>query len=319
MNKSLINIVSFVGIAIALVVAASFYVVDETQQVVVTQFGKPIGNPISEPGLHMKIPFIQVANVFDKRIISWDGDPNQIPTLDKRYIWVDTTARWRIVDALKFMQSVGTEAVAQARLDDLIDSATRDVISNLRLVEAVRDSNSIIDRIKNIVVDPNDLDMVVYDTEIEPIKVGREELTRRIVKLASENMADMGIKLIDVRIKRITYVNEVLKKVYERMISERKRAAEQFRSMGQGKKAEIEGLMSKELEQIQSEAYKKAQEIQGKADAKATQIYANAFNQDPEFYSFLRTIEAYENVINDKTSLILNSSSDFYKYLDTAK
>jgi membrane protease subunit HflC len=232
---------------------------------------------------------------------------------------VDTTARWRIVDALKFMQSVGTEAVAQARLDDLIDSATRDVISNLRLVEAVRDSDSIIDRKNNIKFDSEDLEMVVYDTELEPIKVGREELSRRIVKLASENMADMGIKLIDVRVKRITYVNEVLKKVYERMVSERKRAAEQYRSMGQGKKAEIEGLMAKELEQIQSEAYKKAQEIQGKADAEATHIYANAYNQDPEFYSFQRTLEAYGTIINDKTSFIFKSSNDFYKYFDSIK
>jgi len=284
---------------------------------VLTQFGKPVGKPVVEPGLNFKIPFIQVAHAFDKRLLPWDGDPNQIPTLDKRYIWVDTTARWRIVDALKFMQSVGTEAVAQARLDDLIDSATRDVISNLRLVEAVRNSNNIIDRKDAIESDTNDLEMVVYDSELETIKVGREELSRRILKLASENMADMGIQLIDVRIKRITYVNEVLKKVYERMISERKRAAEQYRSMGQGKKAGIEGRMAKELEEIQSEAYKKAQDIQGKADAEATRIYAEAYNQDPEFYSFLRTLNAYRTVVNDRTSLILSSDSDFYKYFNS--
>ncbi|MBI4308871.1 MAG: protease modulator HflC [Candidatus Omnitrophica bacterium] len=319
MNKVFINALGIAFIAAGFVAMASFYVVDETQQVVLTQFGKPIGAPVNKPGLHFKIPFIQVANVFDKRLLAWDGDPNQIPTLDKRYIWVDTTARWRIVDALKFMQSVGTEAVAQARLDDLIDSATRDVISNLRLVEAVRNSDSIIERMNNIKFDSDDLEMVVYDSELEPIKVGREELSRRIVKLAAENMADMGIELIDVRIKRITYVNEVLKKVYERMVSERKRAAEQYRSMGQGKKAEIEGRMAKDLEQIQSEAYKKAQEIQGKGDAEATRIYAQAYNQDPEFYSFLRTLEAYGVVVNDKTSLILNSSSDFYKYFNSIK
>jgi len=312
------NILGVLLLLVVVVVANGVYVVDETQQAVVTQFGKPIGNSITEPGLHFKTPFIQMVTRFDKRLLEWDGDPNQIPPVDKRYIWVDTTARWHIVDALKFMQSVGTEAVAQARLDDLIDSATRDVISSLKLVEAVRDSNSIIDR-KNKMEVENDLEMVVYDTELEPIKVGREELTRRILALASENMADMGIELIDVRIKRITYVDEVLQKVYERMISERKRAAEQYRSLGQGKRAEIEGKQAKELEEIQSKAYKQAQEIKGKADAEAIKIYADAYNEDPEFYSFQRTLEAYRNVINDKTTLILSSDSDFYKYLKSIK
>ena len=295
-----------------LFVSGVAYTVDETQQVVVTQFGQPIGQPIVEAGLYFKLPFIQNANYFDKRILHWDGDPNEIPTLDKRYIWVDTTARWRIVDALKFMQSVGTETGAYARLDDVVDTATRDVISNLKLVETVRDSN----RLHEKSVSTKRVDKIgAGDTNIERIHVGRRALTRDILKRASKITPQYGIELVDLRIKRINYVEEVRRKVFDRMISERKRAAEQYRSEGQGNKAEIEGQMVKGLQEIESEAYRKAQEIKGKADAEAIKIYANAYNKDPEFYSFIRTLETYRDTIGSDTTLILDTDSDYYKYL----
>ncbi|MFH1360452.1 MAG: protease modulator HflC [Candidatus Omnitrophota bacterium] len=288
------------------------YTVDETQQVVVTQFGEPIGRPITEAGLYFKLPVIQIANYFDKRILQWDGDPNQIPTLDKRYIWVDTTARWRIVDALKFMQSVGTETGAYARLDDVVDAAARDAISNLKLVETVRNSNRLHEQsISTKLTD----EIAAEDTNIERINVGRGALTRDILKRASSIVPQYGIELVDLRIKRINYVKEVSRKVFDRMISERKRAAEQYRSEGQGKKAEIEGQMVKELQEIRSEAYRKAQEVKGKADAEAIKIYADAYNKDPEFYSFLRTLETYKQTIGSDTTLILDTDSDYYKYL----
>lgn len=288
------------------------YTVDETQQVIITQFGEPIGESITEAGLYFKLPFVQTANYFDKRILQWDGDPNQIPTLDKRYIWVNTTARWRIVDALKFMQSVGTETGAYARLDDVVDAATRDAISNLNLVEAVRNSNRLYEKaVSAKVTDTIGAD----DTSIERINVGRMALTRDILRRASKIVPQYGIELVDLRIKRINYVRDVRRKVFDRMISERKRAAEQYRSEGQGKKAEIEGQMVKELQEIRSEAYRKAQEIKGKADAEAIKIYANAYNKDPEFYSFTRTLETYKDTITSDTILILDTDNDYYKYL----
>ena len=304
--------IGFAIIIVILTMSGVVYTIDETQQVVVTQFGEPIGEPITEAGLYFKMPFIQTANYFDKRLLQWDGDPNEIPTLDKRYIWVDTTARWRIKDALKFMQSVGTERGAYARLDDVVDSATRDTISNLNLVEAVRNTNRLNEQsMSGKITD----EIGAGDTNIERIDVGRDALTRDILERASKIAPQYGIELVDVRIKRINYVREVRRKVFDRMISERKRAAEQYRSEGQGKKAEIEGQMVKELQEIRSEAYRKAQEIKGKADAKAIKIYADAYNKDPEFYSFLMTLETYQKTINSATTLILDTDSDYYKYL----
>jgi len=305
-------LIGFIVIIVVLVMSGAVYTVDETKQVVITQFGEPLGNPITEAGLYFKLPFIQIANYFDKRILQWDGDSNEIPTLDKRYIWVDTTARWKIKDALKFMQSVGAETGAYARLDDVVDSATRDAISNLKLVETVRNSNRLHDQsVSGKITD----EIGVGDTNIERIEVGREALTRDILKRASKIAPQYGIKIIDLRIKRINYVKEVRRKVFDRMISERKRAAEQYRSEGQGKKAEIEGQMVKELQEIRSEAYRKAQEIKGKADAEAIKIYADAYNRDPEFYSFLRTLETYKDTIGSDTTLILDTDSDYYRYL----
>ncbi len=268
-------ILRMLGILVILVVAlfasGVVYIVDETKQVVITQFGKPVGKPITTAGLHFKTPFIQRAQYFEKRLMDWDGDPNQIPTKDKRYIWMDTTARWRITDALKFLQSVGTETGAHARLDDILNSATRDAITSHLLVEAIRNTNRILESKEK------EEGIVVTEEALEKIEVGREALAGMILDKAKVLAPQYGIELIDVRIKRINYVEAVRRKVYERMIAERKRAAEQYRSEGQGKKAEIEGQMGKELKQITSEAYRTAQGIRGKTDAETTKIYADDY------------------------------------------
>ncbi|MDD5545746.1 MAG: protease modulator HflC [Candidatus Omnitrophica bacterium] len=313
--KKLSSIIALSVGVLVLVIAAfatgAVYIVDEVHQVVITQFGKPIGNPITSSGLHLKRPFIQTAHYFDKRLLDWDGDPNQIPTRDKKYIWVDTTARWRIVDSLKFLQSVGNEIGAQGRLDDIINSATRDVVTSHLLVEAVRDSN----RILETKIEGEDL--IVTDEALERISVGRELLEKAILDKAKVLAPQYGIEIDDVRIKRINYVEDVRNKVYDRMIAERKRAAEKYRSEGQGKSAEIEGQVAKELKEISSEAYRKAQLVIGKADAEAVSIYGKAYSQDPGFYSFLKTLETYKETIDGNSTVILTTDSDYYKYLKT--
>jgi membrane protease subunit HflC len=288
-----------------IVLVNSLYVIDMTQQVVITQFGKPIGSPITEPGLKAKVPFIQKVNAFDKRILEWDGSPRQIPTKDKRYIWVDTFARWRIEDPLKFMQSVTNEIGAQARLDDVIDAIGRDLITSHNLIEVVRNTN------REMTVSEVDTQNVAQ----ELIDVGRSAITEQIFELASEQMPRYGIELVDVRLKRVNYVEEVRQKVYERMISERQRIAERYRSEGQGQSAAIRGEKEKELQRITSEAYRTAEEIKGNADAEAARIYADAFGRDPEFYSFLRTLESYKATIDQETSLILTTDTDYFKFL----
>jgi modulator of FtsH protease HflC len=288
------------------------YTVDETQQAVITQFGDPIGRPVTEAGLKFKLPFVQMVHYFDKRILRWDGEPNQIPTADKRFIWVDTTARWRIVDALKFKQTVGTETGAHAKLDNIIESSTRDTISNFALVEAVRNSNRLIDQVKQM---DSETDFDMSDAELEKIKTGREELTRRILQSSSEIIRNYGIELVDVRIKRVNYVQEVRDSIYQRMMKEREAAAERYLSEGQGKKAEIEGQMQKEKEEIESKAYRTAQEIIGKADAEAIKIYADAYSKDPELYNFLKTLETYRDTTDKNTVLILSTDTEFYEYL----
>lgn len=298
-------VLSVVGLIVLL---NSLYVVDMTEQVVVTQFGRPIGDPVTEPGLKAKAPFVQRANVFDKRVLEWDGNPSQIPTKDKKYIWVDTFARWRIAEPLKFMQSVGNEIGAQARLDDVIDAVTRDLITSNDLIEVVRNSN------REMTVS-EDLDLESQSAAAEEIEVGRSRITRAILERAREQMPRYGIELVDVRIKRINYVEEVRQKVYERMISERQRIAERYRSEGKGESAEIRGRKEKELHRITSEAYRTAEKIRGDADAQATKIYADAFGKDPEFYTFLRTLESYGETIGSESALILTTDSDYFKLL----
>ena len=291
-----------------IVIGGSLYTIDQTQQVVITQFGEPIGDPITESGLHVKIPFIQKVNYFEKRILAWDGLPTQVPTKDKRYIWVDTTARWRIVDPLKFLQTVGGERTALGRLDDIIDSGTRNQITNHLLYELVRDSG------REFVETEVSLEI---EEEIGAVQYGREKISRGILEEAALLVPQFGIELVDVRIKRLNYVERVREGVYARMIAERERVAELYRSEGEGVRAEIEGRRAKELQRITSEAYRTAQEIKGKADAEATKIYAEAYNKGPEFYSFLRTLQIYEDTMDENTWLIMTSNSDFYKYMKT--
>ncbi len=305
MNPTRIVTILVLGFVALIVLTNTLYIVDMTEQVVVTQFGRPIGEPVTEPGLKVRVPFIQRTNVFEKRVMEWDGNPSQIPTKDKKYIWVDTFARWRIADPLKFMQSVGNEMGAHARLDDVIDAATRDLITSYDLIEVVRSTNR---------------DMVGSDNEeavpaTELIEAGRETLTVQIFDVAVEQMPRYGIELVDVQIKRINYVEEVRRKVYERMISERQRIAERLRSEGKGESSEIRGEKEKELQRITSEAYRTAEEIRGNADAEAAAIYAEAFGRDPEFYSFLRTLESYHETLDEESALILTTDSDYFKYL----
>lgn len=296
-----------------LVAGASFYTLSETQQAIITQFGEPIDQPIREAGLHVKVPFIQKVTIFDKRILEWDGAPNQIPTEDKKYIWVNTFARWRIVDPLKFYQSVNNETAAQSRLDDIIDGVTRDIITQSPLIEIVRNSNREMTTI--VEGDSGTVEPTVESQEIEAITSGRSQIMERILTKVSEMVPQYGIEVIDIRIKHINYIDDVLRKVYDRMIAERNRIAEKYRSEGQGERAKIDGQREKDLQAITSQAYKQAQQIKGEADGRAARIYADAYNRDPEFYSFLQTLESYRTTLNQNSTLFLKTDSDFLKYL----
>ena len=284
------------------------YIVSETNQVVITQFGEPVGGTIVRPGLHLKIPFIQKANYFEKRWISWNGDPNQIPTRDKKYIWVDTYCRWRIADPLVFFQRVDNERNARSRLDDIVDGETRNTIAKFDLIEIVRSSN----RAFEISEDAAVLDA---SEAISKIEAGRDKLAAIILENASKITPQFGVDLKDVRIKRVNYVDEVQRKVFDRMIAERRRIAAMYRSEGDGKSAEIRGQKERELKRIQSEAYKTAQEIKGKADAEATRIYAAAYNLDPELYQFMKSLDTYRAGLIKDTWLILTTDSELLKYL----
>jgi membrane protease subunit HflC len=306
----IINItVSIVAIVALAFILGAVYIVSEIDQVVITQFGKPVGAPVTEAGLHFKVPVIQKARFFDKRLLDWDGDPNQIPTRDKKYIWVDTTARWKIADALLFLQSVGGERGAHARLDDILNSATRDVITNHLLVETIRDTNRILDEKEAEEI------AAIAEEALERIDRGREQLEKSILDRAAELAPQYGIELVDVRIKRINYVEEVRTKVYDRMISERRRAAEKYRSEGRGKSAEIKGQMEKELKLIESGAYKKAEGIRGKADAETIAIYADSYSRAPDFYSFRKTLESYDKTIDGNTTVIMTTDGEYYRYM----
>ena len=297
----------------AIVSTGAFYVVNEGEQVVITQFGRPVGVAVKDAGLNFKIPFIQAVNRFEKRLLNWDGSPNQIPTKDKKLIWVDTTARWRISDPLLYLTRVTTKTTALSRLDGIIDSVVRDAVSENDLVELVRSegwAGAVGERVSDAGYAQKEVEEVS-----RPLKVGREKITRAMLQSASKLTPEFGIELVDVRIKRINYVDSVLKKVFERMISERKRIAAQYRSEGEGQAARINGEMQKELKRISSEAFRTAQEIRGKADAEATKIYGDAYSRDPEFYSFSRTLELYREQDQQKTRMILTTDSDFYKYL----
>ena len=310
-NQTLI----ILGIVVAIVVSVSssvFYVVREDEQVVITQFGRPIGQPETTAGLKIKTPFIQKIDRFDKRILEWDGLANEIPTKDKRFIWLDTTARWRIINSLNFFQSLRTQQNAQSRLDDIINSAARDLVTSHNLVEVVRNSNRILN-LENLNSEEEQT-----TEQIETIEVGRGKIAQMILEKARENLSEeFGIEILDVQIKRINYVDEVRQKVFLRMISERKRIASKYKSEGEGEAARIEGQMMKEMQRIQSDAYKKAEQIKGLADAEAIQIYAEAHSKDPEFFAFTQSLETYKKTIGEtkNTKLFLTTDSDLYKYL----
>ena len=300
-------------IILLLIIASSFYTIREWEQVVITQFGEIIGTK-TEAGLYLKIPLIQKINRYEKRIMRWDGDPKEIPTRDKRFIYVDTTARWRIVDARKFRRVIVDYPQAYAKLDDTIDAVVRDYVSSNPLVELVR-STDWMPTLKE--GEEKVLSPFPEATARATVILGREKITRAILAEASKAMPDFGMELVDVRIKRINYVERVRQKVYERMKTERKRKAAQFRSEGEGKKAEILGQMEKELKSIVSEAYREAEEIRGNADAEATRIYGEAYGPDPEFYAFFKTLETYKEAAYKNASVILGTDSDYYKFLKT--
>jgi len=285
------------------------YVVNETEQVIITQFGKSIGSPKTAPGLYFKIPVIQQANFFPKNLLEWDGDPGQVPTLDKTFIYVDTFARWKIVDSLKFFQTVNNVMGAQARLDDIIDPAVRNFITSYPLIETVRDTNRELDTFEVGLGHTKE-----EERNLGEITTGRGKITQGIMAQAQPKLKDFGIELVDVQIKRLNYVEQVRKSVYQRMIAERKQIAEKFRSEGEGEARSIEGNRDKELKKITSEAYKTAQEIMGKADAESTMIYAQAYEKDPEFYSFVKSLDVYQNAMDSKSFLLLSTESDFLKY-----
>jgi membrane protease subunit HflC len=299
------------SLALALVLFASAYTLPETQQAIITQFGRPVGSAVTAAGLHFKVPFIQTLYRFEKRWLEFDGDPNQIPTKDKKYIWVETYARWRISDPLRFFQAVGDERGGQSRLDDIIDGQTRNAVASFDLIELVRSTN------REFQV-TEDLAGIGSAEAMARITAGREEISKIILKKAAEITPQFGIELEDVRFKRINYVSTVQQKVFERMISERKRIAEKSRSEGQGKAAEILGQKERDILAVSSVGYRTAQEIKGAADGKSTAIYARAYGKDPEFYQFWKAMETLNTSLDDKTMLILSTDSDLLKYLKTA-
>jgi membrane protease subunit HflC len=304
----------FYVILIVIAVIATFsstFVVEETNQAIITQFGRPVGVPINEPGVHFKVPFIQDVQFFDKRFLEWDGDPNQVPTKDKKFIFVDSFARWKITDPLQFFRRLRDERGAQSRLDDILDGETRNAIASHDLVEIVRTTNRE-PELDTLIMDMSDEEL------LERIEIGRESIQKLILQNANARASDLGIEILDFRLKSINYVSDVQTRVYERMVSERNRIAEMFRSEGQGEAFRIAGEKDRELFEIYSEAEKTAQEIRGRADARAASVYASAYNrstQSRDLYDFMKTMETYVNTFDENTTVVLSTRSEFYKYL----
>ena len=302
---------ALIGLVLALIATAwqGFYILPEGRQAVITQFGRPVGTPITEAGLHFKTPFMQEATFFEKRIQIWDGDPNQIPTNDKTFVYLDVTARWRISDALVFMQAVKTIPRSMTILDDIIDGTVRDLVNKNNLVEIIRSSDWSAETMVNSGAQSED----------GPILYGRDKIAALVHATASKITPQYGIELVDVMFKRVNYIESVQAKVYDRMISERKRIAAEKRSQGEGQKAEIMGKVQRELKEITSAANREAQEIRGKADAEAAKIFAEAYNQDPDFYAFSKSLETYRKALGKNTRLVISSDSEFYKFLESIK
>ena len=305
-------ILGIIALFVLAVLSSATYVVAEPEQVVITQFGKPVGKPITTPGLKIKKPFVQTVHAFEKRFLEWEGDPNQIPTKDKRFIWVDSYARWRITDPLLFFQRLRDERGAQSRLDDILDGETRNTIAKHELIDIVRSTN------RPFVV-AEDVAELSQPEAAEKVAFGRDKLTQEVLKNARRRTGDLGIEILDFRIKQINYVDAVRQEVYARMISERKRIAERYRSEGAGEAARIAGEKERELRVIESEAYRQAQEIRGKADAQAADIYAAAYNRDPDFYRFLKSMSTLKESFDADTLLLLSTDSELLKYMNSAK
>ena len=299
------------GLVVLFLVGSSLYTVTEVSQAIVTRFGQPVGDPVTEPGLHMKVPFIDTANMFEKRFLEWDGFPNQVPTRDRRFITVDTYARWRITDPLLFFQRVRNELGAQTRLDDILDGETRNAVARHDLIEIVRTSNR---EPVNTTISPQEEPEV-----LEPITTGREQITQEVLTAASAAVGEYGIELLDLKFKRINYVPEVQQDVFARMIAERNRVAEEFRSEGQGESARIQGERERDLAQIQSEAFRSAEELRGTADAEATSIYATAYNRDASFYAFTKSLETYEKTMDPNTVFVLGTDSELMRFLENPR
>jgi membrane protease subunit HflC len=286
----------------------TFFVIDEKEQVIITQFGEPVREAIRTAGLNAKIPFIQKVHYFDKRILEWNGESNQIPTNDKKFIWVDTFIRWRIYDPLLFYQTNRSMAMGYSRLEDIIDGVTRDIVTQNDLFEIVRSTNRTLEF-------SVDFDMEFMGETIPDILIGRKRIADSICETAYPILKEYGIEVIDVQIMRVNYIETVRRQVYDRMISERLQIAQRYRSAGQGRAAEIMGRLQRDLQEIESQAYREAMQIRGHADAEAIAIYANAYNRDPEFFGFMRSLEAYQKTFNNKTTLILTTDSELLRYL----
>jgi membrane protease subunit HflC len=307
--KQLIQIVTLLLVAaVILSVLDGFYILQEGKQAVITQFGAPVGESKTTAGLKFKMPFIQRVRFFEKRILIWDGDPNQIATNDKTFIFMDNTARWRITDALRFLQAVGTEMRAQTLLDDIINGAVRDLVNQNDLIEIIRSSDW-----------DKEYSFSRYREEEmnRAPERGRNKISEMVLQQASKDTQKYGIELIDVMFKRVNYIQSVREKVYSRMISERKRIAAEKRSLGEGRKAEILGKVDRELKEITSEAKREATEIRGQADAEATKLYGESYNKNVEFYFFQKSLESYRNIIGENTSLILSPKSELLQYLES--
>ncbi len=310
MNRNqLISIV--LGLVVLVLLGSSLYTVSELNQVIITRFGEPIGDPVTEPGLKIKWPFIDTANFFEKRFLEWDGSPNQVPTRDRRFIFVDTYARWRITDPLLFFQRVRNELGAQARLDDILDGETRNAVARHDLIEIVRTSNR--EPVNTTIGNQEEPEV------LEQITTGREQITQEILTAASVAVSEYGIELLDLKFKRINYVPEVQQDVFARMIAERNRVAEEFRSEGQGESARIMGERERDLARIQSEAFRTSEELRGTADAEATAIYAAAYGRDASFYAFTKSLETYEKTMDPNTVLILGTDNDLMRFFENPR
>ena len=311
-RNTVIMVILGLGIYVAM---SALYTVSEVEQVIITQFGKPVGAPVTSAGLKVKLPFIQEVNPIDKRVLEWDGNPSDMPTKDKLYISVDLFARWRIVDPLQYFLRLRDERSAQSRLDDILGSETRNAVAKHELIEIIRTTSDRMPLRDSLLTEAErKLDMGT----LVPIQKGRKLVEQEIFTAAAEKVEVFGIELLDIRFKRINYNESVRPKIYDRMISERRQIAERFLSEGNGEAARIRGNRIRDLNKIQSEAYREVEEIRGVADAKATEIYARAYNQSPEavaFYEFTRTMQSYKSIIGNNTTLVLTTDSDLFKYL----